>query len=270
MSRSRALSIVELLVLLCALGMLTAVVLPALAHHRAQARSNECRAHLRTIAQAWEVFAADFDGRGPGYANNPVVAFMPQSWTVWLNHFVWGDDIRPLSNYMAPIQRFNGWSDEYNGELVVEPGEDNLACPEIGTWEVSQYSRPYIANLNAVGGRAWGDDPFPHGKRMHQHPFHQHAEVWLGTRIEAFHRPASRFMVFEADRGNDQDPYRASERNLLVELDDELRSTRQVGGFGQYMFRHPNLTMNVAMMDGRVHRLTNDPAMFGSERFSVD
>ena len=270
MLQSRALSIVEVLVVLCVVGMLAAVVLPALAHHRAAARSDHCRAHLRTIAQAWEVFAADFDGRGPGVATNPPASFMPYRWQAWLNHFVWGDDLVALNNYMRPIQRFNGWNEEYNGPLVAEPGEDNIACPEIGNWEGHLLARPYVANINAVGGPGWFHPPYPHGKRLLQHPFHQDAEVWLGTRIDAFRRPAQRFMVFEADRGNDQDPHRPSETNLLEDLDDETRSTRQVGGVGQYMFRHPNLTMNMAMMDGRVHRATNDPGMFGPERFSID
>ena len=270
MLRFRAFSLVEVLVLLCVAGLLAAVVLPAMARQRAAVRADECAMHLRTIGQAWHVFAHDFDGRGPGHATNPAASFMPYRWQDWLNHFVWGDDLVVLANYMRPIQRFNGWAEEYNAELVVELGEGNIGCPEIGNWDEGILARPYIANVNAVGGPALASPPYPHGKWMRQHPFHPHAQVWLGTRIDAFHRPAARFMVFEAGRGNDQDPYRASERDLLEHLDDETRSTRDVGGIGTYMFRHPNVTMNVVMMDGRVHRVTNDPAMFGPERFSVE
>ncbi len=270
MARCRALSLVEVLVLLCVAGLLAAVVLPAVARQRAAVRADECAMHLRTIGQAWHVFADDFEGRGPGHADNPQAQFTPHRWQAWLNHFVWGEELVVLNEYMRPIQQYNGWHEEYGEQLEAEAGEDNLACPEIGNWDEGIFARPYIANMNAVGGPGWVSPPYPHGQRMHQHPFHPHAQVWLGTRIDAFHRPAARFMVFEADRGNDQDPYRLAERDLLEHLDDETRSTRLLGGVGTYMFRHPNITMNVVMMDGRVHRVTNDPAMFGPERFSVE
>ncbi len=270
MAGSRALSLVEILVLLCVAGLLAAVVLPAVARQRAAVRADECAMHLRTIGQAWHLFAHDFDGRGPGNASNPALPGATYRWHAWLNYFVWGDDLRGLNEYMRPIQRFNGWAEEYNAELVVELGEGNIGCPEIGTWNEGTFVRPYIANINAVGGLDWAHPPYPHGQRMRQHPFHPDARVWLGTRLDAFHRPAARFMVLEADRYNDQDPYRSPERDLLEHLNEETRSTRNVGGFGTYMFRHPNVTMNVAMMDGRVHRVTNDPAMFGPERFSLE
>ena len=183
---------------------------------------------------------------------------------------MWGDELVVLNDFMRPIQKFNRWWERPNSPWFVGAREGNLACPEIGNWDESIYSRPYIANLNAAGGPDWGDPPYRYGQRMRQQPFHPEAEAWLGTRIEAFRRPAARFMVFEADRRNDHDPYRASERELLDQLDDEIRSTQLLGGLGSYMFRHPNVTMNVAMMDGRVHRFTNDPAMFGPERFSVE
>ncbi len=270
MLRFRAFSLVEVLVLLCVVGLLAAVVLPAVARQRAAVRADECAMHLRTIGQAWHVFAHDFDGRGPGQATNSAASWAPFNWHTWLNHFVWGDELVTLNEYMRPIQKFNSWSEQYNGQLVVGPGEDNIACPEIGTWDERLFARPYVANVNAVGGIPWGAPPYPHGQVMHQHPFHQDAHVVLGTRIEAFDRPASRFMVFESDRGNDMDRYIATEQELLDQLDDEIRSTRLLGAIGTYMFRHPNITMNVVMMDGRVHRFTNDPAMFGPERFSLE
>ena len=270
MARSRALSLVEVLVLLCVVGMLAAVVLPAVARQRVAVRADECAMHLRTIGQAWHVFAHDFEGRGPGQATNPAAFWVPHHWGSWLNHFVWGDELVTLNEYMRPIQRFNSWNEEYNGPLEMGPGEGNLACPEIGNWGESLLARPYLSNVNAAGGISWGNPPYQYGQRMRQHPFHPDAVVWLGTRLDAFRRPAARFMVFESDATNDHGRHVESDHNALVELDEQTRSTRAAGGGGMYMFRHPNVTMNVVMMDGRVHRVTNDPAMFGPERFSVE
>ena len=66
MLRSRAFSLVEVLVLLCVVGLLAAVVLPAVARQRAAVRADECAMHLRTIGQGWHVFAHDFEAAGRG------------------------------------------------------------------------------------------------------------------------------------------------------------------------------------------------------------
>ncbi|MEX0886975.1 MAG: hypothetical protein WD009_11105 [Phycisphaeraceae bacterium] len=276
-------SLVELLVLICIVGLLAAVMLPALARGRAAARADECAAHLRRIGQAWETFADDHNGRGPGYAVNHLVSTLPHTWTSWLNHLVWGEQLLALDHYMRPVQRFHGWADEYNDDqnFSARPGEGNLACPEIGQWDSSLLRRPYIANWNATGGAIWiGTDgtsfgqgaitdggPGPHGQVWRANPFPGSAT--LGTRLDDFRRPAMRFMIFEADRANDGAIYSQSERDLVADVNAEQRSTQHHGGIGSYMFRHPGLTMNALMMDGRVRRLANDPAQFEAERFDV-
>ncbi|MEX0886974.1 MAG: type II secretion system protein [Phycisphaeraceae bacterium] len=264
-----AFSLIELLVLIGIVGVLTAVLMPAMASVRATARADECAGELRRIGQAWETFAFDHDGRGPGVAENPGGS-TPHSWGSWLNHFIWGDEIETFAELMAPIQKFNGWAPDHDfDQWEVGPGEGNIVCPSIGQWDEPQFARPYIANANATGGVAFSDRPYEYGKLIRDHPFDQHANAYLGTRLDAFRRPGMRFMVFEADRANDSDRFRSNERDAVAEIDPENPTTRSAGGIGTYMFRHPGLTMNALMMDGRVRRLANDPAQFEVERFQL-
>ena len=275
----RAFTLIELLVVISIIALLVAILLPALSAARGTARTIQCATNLRQVGQAWHQFSSDHDDRSPGTATNPPASFAPHRWGTWLNHFIWGERIVALNEYMRPIQKYNAWYHEYNRSVTGASGlqaadigshEGNLVCTEIGTIGEGTLGRQWIANTNTLGGVGWSNPPYPMGEPWRSgHPFHPDAEVIKGSRLTDFSDTAHTFKVFEADRGQDMEPYRSDEQDLVGQL-NRPGSTRHVGGRGTYAFRHPGITMNALMIDGHVERLGNDPSEFGSSRFSFD
>ncbi|MEX2544475.1 MAG: DUF1559 domain-containing protein, partial [Phycisphaeraceae bacterium] len=269
MRRIRAFTLIELLVVISIIALLIAILLPALAAARATARAMQCSTNLRQVGQAWHQFASDHDDRGPGTAENPAVALNPYRWTAYLNHAVYGQELRPLNHFMRPIQKFFGWADAYNdmANFAVRPGQGNLVCTEVAGFPIrGSLARPWIVNVNAMGGVEWvGFDgnswsegnvsdggPGLYGKIWENSPFPAGAHVTLGTRIGQFRDASNKLLVLEADRANDYGLQRGGELDLLEELTSTIRSTSQLGGIGEYQFRHPGITMNAVMVDGHV------------------
>ena len=62
MRRSRAFTLVELLVVIGIIAILLAVLMPALGRARASARATVCLSNLRQVALAWHTYAADNRG----------------------------------------------------------------------------------------------------------------------------------------------------------------------------------------------------------------
>ena len=271
MARTRGFTLIELLVVVSIIALLVAILLPALAASRATARAIHCSSALRQVGQGWYEFLADHDDRSPGIASNPSLAVMPYHWQAWLNHHVYGARLRPLHDNMAPIQKFVGWHPDYNAPLEAGPGDGNLVCSETGAFGEGLLARQWVVNTNTLGGVGWSTPPYPRSKIITTgHPFPAASEVRLGARMLEFRDPSNKFLVWDADRGNDMDPYRVGEYNAVGQINAANRSTRRVGGIGTYIFRHPGPSMNVLMIDGHVESLRPDPENFTSARFSYN
>ena len=270
MRRKTGFTLIELLVVISIIALLVAILLPALSASRATARAIHCSSAMRQVGQAWYEFIGDHDDRSPGEAENLSAWWLPHRWQPWLNHHVYGARIRPLNDNLAPIQKFVGWNPGYNVlPLEPGPGEGNLACSEAGAFGEGLFARQWVVNTNTLGGVGWSDPPYPRGRVLTSgHPFHSDAEVRLGARMLEFRDPSNKFLMWDADRGNDMDPYRVGERNALGQINAANRSTRHVGGIGTYIFRHPGPSLNVLMIDGHVERLRPDPDEFSSARFA--
>lgn len=67
MSR-RAFTLVELLVVLAIIALLVALIFPVLFRAREQGRKVTCSSNVRQLAQAWVMYAQDWDERTPGGA----------------------------------------------------------------------------------------------------------------------------------------------------------------------------------------------------------
>ena len=59
------LTLVEVLVVVAVIGLLVAIMLPALSHVQAEGRSTQCLSNLRQIAGAFHMYAGDHDGLLP-------------------------------------------------------------------------------------------------------------------------------------------------------------------------------------------------------------
>jgi prepilin-type N-terminal cleavage/methylation domain-containing protein len=102
-SRSRAFSLVELVVVIGILGMLAALLLPALTGARQAATSVACASQLRQLGQAFSVYAVENDGYLPPWSGThayPAGSYGPPledpgiAWTEYL-----------MSSYVAPDSR---------------------------------------------------------------------------------------------------------------------------------------------------------------------
>ena len=66
-------SLVELLIVLSALGIIAAIVVPTFQSYTQQAKEATAKDHLRTLRTIIEIYAAKNDGVSPGYPDNDVL-----------------------------------------------------------------------------------------------------------------------------------------------------------------------------------------------------
>jgi Tfp pilus assembly protein PilE len=112
--RSRAFTLVELLIIMGVIAVLAALLLPALSHAKASARRIECISLHRNWVVAFHEYAEDNDGLLPreGYHTNGLVFWnnwaqvqSAQSRDVWYNAVTPYLSIRPASSYALPASR---------------------------------------------------------------------------------------------------------------------------------------------------------------------
>ena len=77
-----AFSLVELLIAIAILALLAALLFPAYARARGQARAVACASNMRQAGMAFAMYAQDYDGLYP-YAKDPADAYTPQIWNAY-------------------------------------------------------------------------------------------------------------------------------------------------------------------------------------------
>jgi len=274
--RRFAFTLIELLVVISIIALLMSLLMPALGSVRRSARALQCHSALRQVGVAWFSFANDYEGRGPGRATKDYLHHASDmSWQWILNHYLGNGVDTWMNDGIGPIQRFY---QDFNmlPEVVLRPGRDKLACPDMELTAYSQWARFWVANANAVGGPnfinqagaslqsgCWGVDfgPGLYGKIILTHPLYKPFQ--LGAPMSLFRRPARAFLVIEARRGHDDtNKCDGSEYNRPFE------ATEEEPWGGNSAFRHPGLTANYLFVDGHMERLSStDPSLLDADRF---
>jgi len=101
-AKKRAFSLVEMLIVISILGIMAAIIIPAMKDHSQRAKEAAAKDNLRVLRTAIEAYAAQHNGIPPGYAdNNP--ANIPTGITVELQ-------LTPEIMHKIPENPFNGLS----------------------------------------------------------------------------------------------------------------------------------------------------------------
>lgn len=143
-SQPPAFTLVELLVVVAIIGVLLAVLLPALRGARKQARLATCAANEHSLMQAVHAYAADQRGRIPAGPGDPFPFFPPRPWTDFATGWVW----------IGAMQQYGAHG------LLVDHGLSDLHvifCPDDGDAEVEAQ----LANIGTPGD-AYGTYGYRH------------------------------------------------------------------------------------------------------------
>ena len=95
----RAFTLIELLVVVAIIALLVAILLPSLAKARDQAKSSVCLANLKSISNATNMYAANWDGVLP--ANVWTTDW--NNWTSWDNYlYCYLNNVTPFVQFVTP------------------------------------------------------------------------------------------------------------------------------------------------------------------------
>lgn len=157
MKNRSAFTIVELLVVISIIGLLIALLLPALARGRAASRSSVCASRMHQVGLGWLIYATDNYGVAvPGQAGR----YADESRNVyWVGN---GSQYRPRwfaqMGASAGFYAFTEPSPDPAHEHTMTVTNDVFLCPQVPTWTNTR-NYPYGYNYQFLGNsRFKGDD----------------------------------------------------------------------------------------------------------------
>jgi prepilin-type N-terminal cleavage/methylation domain-containing protein/prepilin-type processing-associated H-X9-DG protein len=268
-------TLIELLVVVAIIALLIAMLLPALAGAREQAKTVQCAANMRTMGELCHNFAAEFDDRFPGSSYRLKVgggiSGSSISWKDIINMYVLKTNDSMFSSNTVTIQ---------TGGI---PSSRMLSCPNFQPsgskrmWAYNNFAKGGDATITEPAGRYgliinptpqpdpkvgitltdFGDTTFVgNGVQPWQTGFR------LGAKRSLF--SPGQILITEHERAADY-----VSGNSPLTLGDDPGYPRYSANGGNYSFRHPYFKKaNVLFMDGHVN-LETPKSDFSSKMFKA-
>ncbi len=229
----RAFSLVELLVVVATIGLLTALIAPALGRSRRAAHDAVCRSNLRQSFGVCLQFASDHDGLGPAI----------------------GQPYASVPNWALVVLQASGAREQGSGAYREQ---SVLACPAASREMSVAMTRTYAMNATGHNEQAWNADP----DRFDEIPA---AGVHVGVRFDRAPHPSRAALLFDAARNTQQPPLPPDRCASVLDFRPEASMADRIGRFhagAAARARRPEREFNGAMLDGSVAPHADPPAHF--------
>jgi len=203
-------SLLELAIVLGTVVLTASILLPVVALTRNAGRTRSCQQNMSFASRGFFGFAADHELRFPQRAmaeNYPVPGSTTSlNWAGILNTEYYRPDVPFPTPSAGPLILL--W-----GSTTGAPSSSKYTtCPAFKSWNSppsgsNMYARPWVMNLNAVGGPNWGSNPpwGPYGKAIANpqsiNPLY--TQYYLGARIDLFVNPSRKFLLWDSERATD-------------------------------------------------------------------
>lgn len=146
LQKKKAVSLVEILVVVGILGLLAVLIIPSIGAVKARGETAKCASNLRSLGIAIQLYANDHDGRYPG----PVwYSVTPEIWRL--------SGYAPITVHLAPYLGLPHWSEmgwnRYTVDVAICPTHRRLGSTH------AHYARHASPANSPFGGEGSGDSP---------------------------------------------------------------------------------------------------------------